>query len=137
MMLFCHWMLYASNAYDQLVTVFFYDRNMLFLCRIRRVGNQFSHLLATAHYWNATVLYKSYDVLTMFTNKKSHVSYLLENDLYDLHAGPSHLPAAGLPDCRIAPLCSLCSRPHNYFTFLVYLNYTRTPHKVKHFLIIF
>ena len=24
MMLFCHWMLYASNAYDQLVTVFFY-----------------------------------------------------------------------------------------------------------------
>ena len=118
---------------------------MLFLCRIRRVGNQFSHLLATAHYWNATVLYKSYDVLTMFTNKKSHVSYLLENDLYDLHAGLSRLPAArtldrwiaGSPDRRIAPLCSLCSRPHNYFTFLVYLNYTRTPHKVKHFLIIF
>lgn len=44
---------------------------------------------------------------------------------------------AGSPDRRIAPLCSLCSRPHNYFTFLVYLNYTRTPHKVKHFLIIF
>jgi hypothetical protein len=38
----------------------------------------------------------------MFTNKKSHVSYLLENDLYDLHAGPSHLPAAGSPDRRIA-----------------------------------
>ena len=40
---------------------------------------------------------------------------------------------AGSLDRWIAPLCSLCSRPHNYFTFLVYLNYTRTPHKVKHF----
>ena len=44
---------------------------------------------------------------------------------------------AGSPDRRIAPLCNLCSRPHNYFTFLVYLNYTRTLHKVKHFFDIF
>ncbi len=55
-------------------------------------------------------------------------------------AGSLDRRIAGLPDCRIAPLCSLCSlcsRPYNYFTFLVYLNYTRTPHKVKHFLMIF
>ena len=33
--------------------------------------------------------------------------------------------------------CAVCAPPHNYFTFLVYLNYTRTLHKVKRFLIIF
>ena len=39
--------------------------------------------------------------------------------------------------CAVFTFLATCVSPHNYFTFLVYLNYTRTLHKVKHFLIIF
>ena len=139
-MLFCHRMFYTSNAYNQLVSILFNNRYMLFLCSICRVRYQFSHLLTAAHYRNALVLYKSYDVLTMFTNEKSHVSYLLKMISMILMPG---LMLAGLPDCRIAGL--LCSDPlfglfaalriaRIYFTFLVYFNYTQLLHKVKHFL---
>ena len=75
----------------------------------------------------------SLKMISMIYMPGLHTCLLLERWI----AGSLDRWIAGSLDRWIAPLCSLCSRPHNYITFLVYLNYTRTPHKVKHFLMIF